>query len=167
MSPKMSLEDEAGPPWVRCSVDDLPQINAIVTAAVMAWPLPERVRRLSVPVLCYAPSDFADHVIELAGTRESPWAVIAWMHDTRHAPPYVLLHGIYVRPEMQGRGLGRRLVDAVRVRAAALGAAGVLIKAERVAVPFFERLDLVRLQPDIGPGGAYPHRFWLPCDAQE
>lgn len=151
-------------PLARCSVHDLPQVNAIVTAAVMAWPLPERVRRLSAPLLCYRDPDLDDHVIELAGPREAPDAVIAWMHDSRHAPPYVLLHGIYVRPELQRSGTGRRLVEAVRLRAAAVGAAGVLIKAERVSVPFFERLGLVRLPPDVGPGGAYAYRFWLPCD---
>lgn len=156
---------DADYPLFRCSAEDLPQVNAIVMAAVMAWPLPERVRRLSAPLLCYRDTDLADHVIELAGPREVPDAVIAWMHDSRHAPPYVLLHGIYVKPELQRSGSGRRLVEAVRQRAFGVGAAGVLIKAERVSVPFFERLGLLRLPPDTGPGGAYAYRFWLPCDA--
>ena len=35
-------------------------INTVITRAVQAWPLPERVRRLSVPILTYQAVEWDD-----------------------------------------------------------------------------------------------------------
>ena len=38
---------------VVAKLEDLPQLNRVIEQAVMAWPLSERLRRLSLPLLTY------------------------------------------------------------------------------------------------------------------
>jgi len=72
----------------------------------------------------------------------------------------LLLHGLYVDPAHQHRGVGGRLLDAAAGAARALGLDGVLVKAQADASGFFEARGLQRL-PVEDAARHYPRRFWL------
>ena len=146
---------------ITAAAPDLDNINAVITAAVMAWPLAERLRRLALPLLCYDQTDLACYEILLAVADGSIAGVVAWDKQTILATPRgeaALLHGLYVLPAAQRQGVGRQLLAEIAVRARQLRRAGLLIKAERVAVSYFEQQGLERLQND--QSGDYPYRFW-------
>jgi len=74
-----------------------------------------------------------------------------------------LLHGLYISPDCQGRGYGRDLMAAVLCEAMTLGAEGLVIKAERPSIGFFERCGL---QPLSATGATdYPYQFWYQARA--
>ncbi|MBT5388081.1 MAG: GNAT family N-acetyltransferase [Porticoccaceae bacterium] len=140
---------------------DLSAINRIITQAVMAWPMPERIKRLSVPVICYDSEDFKHYQFLLYLEEQMPIAVAAWNPDTvlhTAAGKGRLLHGLYVLPDCQGRGLGRLLMERVFEQAAEAHVEGVLIKAERASVGFFEHCGLERLAARSETD--YPYQFW-------
>jgi GNAT superfamily N-acetyltransferase len=149
--------------------EDLPAVNAVVEAAVMAWPLPLRLRRLSLPVLTYDAADAADYEILLRedGGRH-PVGVAAWRAQPADAgcapelPPHALLHGLYVHPVEQRRGVGRALQRTVARRAEERGLAGILVKAERVSTNYFAGCGYRPLAVPQDQPGAYPYRFWIP-----
>ena len=140
--------------------EDLAAINALVLEAITVWPMADAVRQRIAPSYCYDPMDL-EHM-RLFATGTGPDAMIA-LEDAhaRDVPqtPAVLLHGIYVRPSVQGTGLGRRLVEAALAIARRDGAAGLLVKAQRSANGFFEALGFEAL-PVVDPARDYPHRYW-------
>lgn len=146
---------------------DLPQINQVISAAVMTWDLPERVKRLALSSYHYHAVDFAHfgmRVIEQAGTLVG---IAAWEPaDPRDLPEDapaeakgLLLHGIYVDPAAQRQGIGRALVAEALHAAQAQGVAGVLVKAQSDAVPFFQALGWQHL-PVRDRVRDYEHRYW-------
>ena len=73
----------------------------------------------------------------------------------------LLLHGIYVQPDQQRRGIGSRLFNEVVNTARSLQLDGVLVKAQNDAVKFFiaqgmQKLEVENLQRD------YENRYWKP-----
>ncbi|MFD2023989.1 GNAT family N-acetyltransferase [Promicromonospora aerolata] len=50
------------------------------------------------------------------------------------------VQSVFVLPEHQGRGIGRRLMEAVCATADALGVRKLTLDARETAVPFYERL---------------------------
>jgi len=155
---------------------DLDCINNVVAAAVMSWPMPERIKRLSVPVLSYDSEDFKHYRFvvyrqggEIKGGEVKGGeikGVAAWNPEA----PLVtelgtgrLLHGLYISPDCQGRGYGRDLMAAVLSEAMTLGAEGLVIKAERPSIGFFEHCGL---QPLSATGATdYPYQFWYQARA--
>ncbi|MGB2260545.1 MAG: GNAT family N-acetyltransferase [Porticoccaceae bacterium] len=140
---------------------DLDCINHVVAAAIMSWPMPERIKRLSVPVLSYDSEDFKHYRFAVYRDADQIQGVAAWNSEE----PIVtklgagrLLHGLYIYPDFQGRGLGRTLMAAVLAEAVALGADGLVVKAERPSIGFFEQCGLQPL-PAAGPTD-YPYQFW-------
>ena len=146
---------------IKGSVSDLPAINQIIAEAVMAWPMPERMKRLSVPVLCYDSEDFKHYQFILYQQGASSVGLVVWNAQTSvetvNGRGY-LMHGLYVVPSSQGQGIGRQLMQQVFSKAADAGADGVLIKAERAAISFFEQCGLAPL-PAI-TATDYPYQFW-------
>lgn len=146
---------------IRGKISDLPEINLVIAQAVMAWPMPERIKRLSVPVLCYDSEDFKHYQFMLYQQGDSSAGVVVWnaqtLVKTAKGQGY-LMHGLYVAPNCQGRGIGRQLMQQVFSRAADAGADGVLVKAERAALGFFEQCGLEPL-PAISQTD-YPYQFW-------
>jgi GNAT superfamily N-acetyltransferase len=74
------------------------------------------------------------------------------------------LHGLYVDPAHQRRGVGSRLLDAAATAARAQDLDGVLVKAQAAAVAFFKSRGCSAL-PVEDPARDYPHRFWLAAHA--
>ena len=146
--------------------DSLSAVNHVVEMAVGAWPQPERVRRLALPVHRY--SDFDALEFEFLGF-EAAGALVgmaAWETlVTRRGPrgePGALLHGLYVRPEWQLQGVGQTLQREMASRAAAAGAHGILLRAERVSVSYFERCEFQRVTATPRGEAGYPYLFWKP-----
>lgn len=143
---------------------DLDAINVVIERAVMTWPLPERVKRLTLPSYRYQPHDL-DHlhivVAEVAG-RALP-GVAAWepasARDLPAGKTGLLLHGLYVDPDRQRAGVGSRLLDEAVGAAREQGFDGLLVKAQPAAEGFFLTRGLERL-PTADPARDYPHRLW-------
>ncbi|WP_026186181.1 GNAT family N-acetyltransferase [Thioalkalivibrio thiocyanodenitrificans] len=142
---------------------ELPDINGVIERAVMTWRLPERVKRLSLPLYRYDETDLGHLEVCVAEDEARIAGVAAWEPaETSDLPADrrgLLLHGLYVDPERQRRGIGNRLLGACVERARALGLDGVLIKAQSDAEPFFEKQGLERL-PVRDESRDYVLRFW-------
>jgi GNAT superfamily N-acetyltransferase len=69
-----------------------------------------------------------------------------------HAAHYLGMIG--VRPDMQGRGLGRQLIDAVKARARSdRSSTGITLNTESASnLPFYEKMGFVKgSEADVGP----------------
>lgn len=145
---------------------DLPAINRIIERAIDAWPVPGRVKRISLPLYCYRGADFEYQDLVVAEDGDTLLGIAAWEDATPGDLPHgyrgLLLHGIYVDPATQGRGIGSALLEAARKAAARRELDGVLVKAQPSAIPFFEARGLERLAM-TQPQRDYPHRYWLPA----
>ena len=145
----------------------------------MAWPLAERVKRLALPVLKYDPIDMTNLQMLVFDRDGEVAGIAAWGEDTGNGPSasdgpsssdgptaarQALLHGLYVHPDMQGRGIGRALQRAVFASAQQDGMQAVLLRAERVSVGYFEKCGYAALPPSSEPGNTYPYRYWKPLE---
>lgn len=146
---------------------DLDAINRIITRAIGTWNVSERVKRLSLPLYHYQAEDLDHLTFLLAMDEDRPVAVAAWEPAEAEQLPAgrsgLLLHGLYVDPEVAGSGIGSSLLHACRDAAVEQNLDGVLVKATRDAIGFFERNGLVRL-PVIREDRDYPLRYWLALD---
>lgn len=143
--------------------DDLDTVNQLIGVAVMTWALPERVKRLALPSYHYHAYDLEHLQLRLACVGQTIAGVAAWeAANPRDCPDGLrglLLHGLYVAPAWQRRGIGRRLLDAAKEAARAGGYAGVLVKMQPDAIGFFTAQGLQAL-PILDPNRDYPHRYW-------
>ena len=142
------------------------RINNIVEAALYTWDLPERVKRLSLPVYRYAETDL-EHmqwllaesgdtgIIGLAALEE---ADAAECPDSRNT---LLLHGLYVDPGHHRQGVGARLIESAETLARGQGAAGLLVRAQAESQPFFAKSGYAKLPPG-DDSRDYAHRYWKP-----
>ena len=142
---------------------DLPGINRVITAAISAWTVSDRVKRLALPLYHYELADLEDLEIEKAvDMLGTIMGVTAWgpagPEDTLGRQGEAVLHGIYVTPGYQGRGVGKALLEHATKQAERCGYQGFIIKASKDAVRFFEHLGCTR--EEDAPNG-YPYLFWL------
>lgn len=150
------------------STEDLPAVNAVVEACVMGWHLPSRVKRLALGSYLYGSHDFAFMDIVLAEQAGNGLAGVAALEaaDPADLPAGIadglLLHGLYVAPAWQRKGIGTQLVEQAmrRVRDRNLG--GLLVKAQREAVEFFQTDGFIPLAVD-NPATDYADRWWKPA----
>lgn len=148
----------------QAGLTDLQSINLLIESAIATWDLPERVKRLSMPLYCYAAYDL--DCLELVVAETTGIGIVgvaAWEQaDPADAPrghTALLLHGIYVATDQHRNGTGTRLLAAAEKAAASHGFDGVLVKAQPGAEHFFRARGLERLAVE-DPRRDYPHRFW-------
>jgi len=143
---------------------DLPEANRIIEAAIGTWNLPERVKRLALPLYRYTDVDLTHLDLRLLEGPGGPMGVAAWepadARDVPGAGPATLLHGLYVTPGAHRAGIGTRLLEDGIHRARASGSRGILVRAQADAEGFFERLGFSRL-PVRDESRDYAARFWL------
>lgn len=136
---------------------DITDVNAVIRAAVHRWPMPERVRRLSLPLLQYDAVDMEHYTFIgcfLKGqpdTKRALIGVVVWDN--------CCVHGLYVNPATQGQGIGRALLAAV-ARTMPPGSQPLQVKAQRVSATFFEQVGL-SMNCDVS---TYPYTYLLPSD---
>jgi len=144
---------------------DLDAVNAVVAAAIHTWKLPERVRRLALPVYRYTPEDLAHLQLRVLEQASDVVAVAAWEpadpRDLPGAGSGMLLHGLYVDPVRHGQGLGARLLDDAAGAARDRGHEGILVRAQADAEGFFARRGFRRV-PVRDEARDYAARLWLP-----
>ncbi len=142
---------------------DLPAINGVIERAVMTWRLPERVKRLSLPLYRYSETDLGHLEVWVVEADSGIAGLASWepaeAADLPEGKSGLLLHGLYVDPDRQHRGIGSQLLSASQARARELGLDGVLIKAQAGAEPFFQRRGLERL-PVRDESRDYALRYW-------
>jgi N-acetylglutamate synthase-like GNAT family acetyltransferase len=143
----------------KASLDDLDDINHVIEAGVMIWDLPARVKRLSLASYTYDAIDLQHLQIYIAEADRQCVAVIALDPEHITIDNNLLIHGIYVHPEKQGKGIGKFLIEAVENIARTLSASGLLVKAQKDAVGFFTATGMVKL-PAHNKKRDYPLRYW-------
>ncbi len=146
---------------------ELDMANHMVTAAIETWDMPPRLRRLVAGTHRYEAGDFQTMRLFLLQTQSEETAGVLAVEDypgtEADCPDRVLLlHGLYIHPEHQHRGIGRAAVAATRRLALDNGFAGVLVKAHASANAFFAGLGLTHL-PVRDEKSDYPHRYWWPA----
>ena len=147
---------------------DLDAINRVVEAALMSWPLPARVKRLSLPSYRYSAVDLEHLEMVVALDRHQQIiGVAAWEEaDTVDVPgdrKALLLHGIYVDPSCHRQGVGRELYRCAERAVRQYGYGGLLVKAQQSANGFFMSQGMSRLQAE-DPSRHYTNRFWMNAD---
>ncbi len=148
----------------RAAPADLVSINVVVESCVMAWNLPERVKRLSVGAYRYNPQDLQHLEMTLAELPGGDFVgVAAWepaaTADLPKGRAGLLLHGLYVSPRYQHKGVGSRLIDEALKAVRKHGMHGLLVKAQADAVGFFQSRGFIHL-PVENPERDYAHRWW-------
>jgi GNAT superfamily N-acetyltransferase len=143
---------------------ELEAINRVIEAAVMSWQLPERVRRLALPVYRYSETDLAYLEAVVAEDRCGRIAGVATWEaacggDLAEGVDALLLHGIYVNPLCHRRGIGRRLFKAAESAVGKQGRDGLLVRAQADARGFFLAMGMQPLEAQ-SPAVHYAHRFW-------
>jgi GNAT superfamily N-acetyltransferase len=148
----------------RLQSTDLEPVNAIVEAAVNSWSLPDRVKRLVLPVYRYEREDLK-HLV-MVGAESAPGRVVgiaSWEAaadgDLPSGKTALLLHGLYVDPALHGHGVGSRLLEMAVEAARSAGVDGLLVKAVRESQGFFRARGLDAL-PVGDPFRDYPYRYW-------
>jgi GNAT superfamily N-acetyltransferase len=149
------------------AVGDIDDVNRVMAAAIDTWDLSPRLKRLAMPAYRYRRDDF-DHLTVLGAWQADRLLGFVSVEPTDERQPLggrpaLLVHGLYVRPQVQGCGIGTRLIDAARELARERGLAGLLVRAERSARPFFEKAGFTPL-PVEDAQRDYPHRLWASVD---
>jgi N-acetylglutamate synthase-like GNAT family acetyltransferase len=141
---------------------DLPAINRVIEKSVMTWQLPERVKRLALPSYRYDELDLQHFSVIVASDDGHIIGVAAWDTEPCQGPndtKGLLLHGLYVDPQQQRRGIGRQLLASVEAGAREQQADGLLVKVQKDAEDFFSTQGLHRLAVD-DPERDYENRYW-------
>jgi len=148
---------QAGPEDIGC-------INPLIAAAMTTWDVTERVRRISLPLYQYRAHDLEHLFVLVAETPDSGIVGVAAIEaaETSQCPGNcngALLHGIYMLPGRHRQGIGFLLLEKMAVIASSRDFDGLLVKAKREAVSFFEACGYVEL-PIEDYGRDYPYRYW-------
>ena len=145
------------------NITELDAINRVIEKAVMSWKLPERVKRLSLPLYRYDTMDFKALQIIVAHNGRNIVGIAAWETADRNETPgnasALLLHGLYVDPAHQRKGIGQQLFRAAESAMHDQNFDGLIVKAQESADGFFLSQGMYRLDPG-DPGRHYANRFW-------
>lgn len=129
----------------------------------MGWDLPERVKRLALPSYRYDEHDLAHLDLWVAQISTAIVGVVALEPaDTRDLPDGqrgLLLHGLYVHPDYQHRGIGRQLLQHAEQQVRERHLDGLLVRAQRAAGEFFAAQGMQALAARDDERD-YQHRYW-------
>ena len=144
---------------------DLDRVNAVIAAAMDTWGLPERVKRLSLPLYRYAAQDLEHLDLVVAETAGGCIVGVAAIEaadtpDRAHGHNPALLHGLYVEPRHHGQGIGGRLMAHTSKLAVSRRFDTLLVRARQQAASFFEAHGLRRVDA-IDAARDYPWRYVL------
>ena len=135
---------------------DIAAANEIIAAAILTWSVSDRVRRLVADTYRYHADDAAD--VWLGRVDGRPVGVLGLLQAggaARELPvDSSLLHGLFVSPDHFGKGVGSALVRHALGVAAGAGSTQLLVKANRDARLFFERVGFEKT--DLID---YPHAY--------
>jgi N-acetylglutamate synthase-like GNAT family acetyltransferase len=143
---------------------DLDRINNIIKAAIDTWQLPERVKRMSLPLYCYQEEDLMHMqflIAEIEGVGIVGLAALEET-DTIELPDNqrtMLFHGLYVDPFYHRRGIATRLVESAELSARKSGFSGLLVKVQASSAPFFNKKGFTKL-PIEDYSRDYGYRYW-------
>ena len=148
----------------KATATDLAVINTIIDAAIMTWDLPERVKRLSLLSYHYEQHDLETLDIVVAeNTEHHIVGVAAWEPvgptDALEGYSTMLLHGIYVAPEQQHKGIGTQLLRAAEQAALDKNYSALMVKAQASAAGFFLAQGMLSLEV-VDVKRDYAHRYW-------
>lgn len=143
---------------------DLDSINKLIASAIMAWDLPERVKRLTTPSYFYNELDLTHMQIMVAeNDKQQIIGVAAWedakLEDLPESKSGLLLHGIFVAREQQKKGIGSKLFAYAEQAAKKENRDGLLVKAQNDAIDFFLSQGMSKLNV-IDSDRDYKNRFW-------
>lgn len=146
------------------NASDLHTVNRAIHESLVSWGLPERVRRLATPSLSYNETDLQHMTVILMTNAEGAGiAVAAWEEASSTEMPAnargVLLHGLYVIPHYQRRGLGTRLIELVAKRLTEQRMDGMSVRAWRDSIAFFLSRGFAPMDAECRPD-IYPRRLW-------
>ncbi len=144
---------------------DLAAINTVIAEAIATWRLPERVKRLALPVYRYTEADLGHLSLRVLDPSGEPAGLAAWEpagpRDGPDGESALLLHGLYVRPALHRRGIGLRLLEDGEALARATGCSGLVVRAQADAEAFFAGHGFSRL-PVRDTARDYAARWWRP-----
>ncbi|CAA6806620.1 MAG: GNAT family N-acetyltransferase [uncultured Thiotrichaceae bacterium] len=123
---------------------DLEAMNNVITDGVMQWDLPDRVRHLALSSFHYDALDLQYMDIQVAVDEES-FIVGVVACEATDSPDEILLHGIFVRPNEQRKGLGKLLLRAVEQGEALSRMKKLLVKPQKEALNFFRGMGFERV----------------------
>jgi len=143
---------------------ELDCINEIIAAATYTWNLPKRVKRLSLPLYQYLENDLEHMQFLLAEAGDFGFIGLAALEevdepDGPDGQNTWLLHGLYVYPGHHRQGVGSRLIESAEAVSKAKGVAGLLVRAQAEAQPFFAKRGYSKLPIEDGSRD-YAHRYW-------
>lgn len=161
------------------SATDLAVINDVISAAVASWPTSDRLKRLAMAPLQYRGVDLQDFEFLLCYKAHACLGVAAWQPSVpltsqqtavlecganRAEAKAVLLHGLYVSAQAQGRGIGGILLDELTCRARRESYSSIQVRVERFSTSYFEQKGFRLLTSEEEPGfqpASYPYRYVL------
>ncbi|MFT4606391.1 MAG: N-acetylglutamate synthase-like GNAT family acetyltransferase [Gammaproteobacteria bacterium] len=148
---------------------DLDHINDIIKSAIDTWQLPERVKRMSLPLYRYQEEDLMHMQFLIAEIADVGIVGLASLEetDTTEMPNNqrtMLLHGLYVDPFYHRQGIATKLVESVELSASKCGVNGLLVKAQADSAPFFIKKGFTKL-PVKDYSRDYDYRYWKTVQA--
>jgi len=167
------------------STGDLSEINAVIEEAIASWPTSPRLKRLAMAPLQYRGVDLQDFEFLLCYKAHACLGVAAWqpsvpmvLQQTSVAQTdgetgnvnAVLLHGLFVSAQAQGRGIGGLLLDELTCRVRREKFSSIQVRVERFSTSYFEQRGFRLLTHEEEPGfqpTSYPYRYVLDLDPSE
>ncbi len=129
----------------------------------MSWDLPERVKRLALPSYRYDAHDLEHLDLWVAFISSTIVGVLALEPaDPRDVPDGqrgLLVHGLYVHPDYQQQGIGRRLLQHAEQQVRERHLDGLLVRAQSAAGEFFAAHGMQALAAQ-NAGRDYQYRYW-------
>ena len=158
---------------------ELAAINTVIEQAIESWPTSDRLKRLAMAPLQYREVDLQDFEFLLCYKAHACLGVAAWQPsvpqqtavakgaaDAENAKA-MLLHGLFVSAQAQGRGIGGLLLDELTRRVRREKLSSIQVRVERFSTSYFEQRGFRLLTHEEEPGfqpTSYPYRYVLDLD---